>query len=150
MEDMPVEKLYIMKNEAFAAKNIGVLTEAAVSAIDPDLKTVTLAGGTVYPYDRLMLATGALPFVPEIKGMPMDGIFTLRTIEDAQRIKTWCRNKKNIVISGGGLLGIETANALRNFCENITIIDTNPFLLNRQLDSDGAQLLRKFLEEKGL
>mgnify|MGYP003591240915 CR=1 FL=1 len=149
-EDIPPEKLYILKNEAFAAKNIAVRLSSRVSAIDPAGKRIVMDGGETISYDRLLLATGSFPFMPPIQGLPVAGVFSLRTIEDADRIKLWCRGKKNIIISGAGLLGLETANALRSVCENITVIETAPYLLSRQLDADGAGLLREILEKKGL
>lgn len=149
-EDIPPEKLYIMKNEAFAAKNIAVRLSCRAASIDPAAKHVVLDSGEVLSYDRLLLATGSIPFIPPVQGLPLDGVFTLRSIEDADRIKRWCLGRKNIVISGAGLLGLETANALRAFCDNVTVIETAPYLLPRQLDADGAGLLREILERKGL
>jgi nitrite reductase (NADH) large subunit len=150
MEDIPPEKLYILRNEALAAKNIAVRLSTAVASVDAAAKNVVTAGGETLSYDKLLFAVGSSPFMPQIGGLPLDGVFTLRGIEDADRIKAWCRGKKNIVISGAGLLGLETANALRACCESITVIDLASCLLSRQLDPDGAGFLREILEKKGM
>ena len=149
-EDILAEKLYILRNEALAEKNIQVALSTKVAAVNAQTKTVTAELGKTFSYDKLLLAVGASPFVPPTEGMPLPGVFSLRDIEDADRIKTWCRGKKHIVISGGGLLGIETANALKGFCEKITVVEMASCLLSRQLDAEGGGLLRKFLEKKGL
>jgi nitrite reductase (NADH) large subunit len=150
MEDLPAEKLYILRNEALAAKKIGVRLSTRIDSVDPAVKTITTHDHEIISYDKLMLAVGSTPFLPPMEGMPMEGVFTLRDIEDADKIKAWCRGKKNIVISGAGLLGLETANAIRGLCEKITVIDMSSCLLSRQLDGDGAALLQGFLEKKGM
>ncbi len=85
-----------------------------------------------------------------MEGANLEGVFTLRSIDDADRIMDFCSGAKNIVIVGGGLLGLETANALMRFSKNITVVEYFSWLLPRQLDREGASILRVMLEKKGL
>lgn len=149
-EDMLPEKLFIYKDEFYESKKITISLDTLIESIDPAGCSVKDEKGKKYAYDRLLLALGASPFIPPVVDCSLKGVFSLRGIQDAERIKSYCRGKKNIVLSGGGLLGLETAYALKGYCDMITVVDMNACLLNRQLDSGGAALLRKSLEARGL
>jgi nitrite reductase (NADH) large subunit len=149
-EELSPEKLYIYKDEFFSSRQINQHLGQTITKIDTSNRSLTVDSGAAYQYDKLLFATGAAPFFPRIDNGQVDGVFTLRGIDDAQRIRTYCKGVRHIVISGAGLLGLETAHALSHYCENITVIETEGFLLNRQLDQAGAVLLLKLLEQKGL
>jgi len=101
-------------------------------------------------YDRLLLATGGRPFVPPCEGRDKDGVFTLRTLEDALAIKAYAQKVSTAVVIGGGLLGLETARALRTAGLGVTVVEFAPHLLPRQLDAEGAQVLQALLGAQGL
>lgn len=149
-EDMLPEKLFIYKDEFYESKKISISLDTRIRSIDPVRCSIQDDKGKESGYDRLLLAMGASPFIPPVVDCSLKGVFSLRGIQDAERIKYYCRGKKNIVLSGGGLLGLETAYALKGYCDMITVVDMNACLLNRQLDSGGAALLRKSLESRGL
>jgi NAD(P)H-nitrite reductase large subunit len=149
-EDLPREKLYIFKEEHFASKKIDLVLDTGISSIDSVKKRVRASSGREFQYDKLLLALGASPFVPPIENVTKDGVFTLRGIDSADRIKAWCKGEKQLLIAGGGLLGIETGCALRNLCDKVTVVELVKSLLPRQLDVDGGEFLRKILESKGL
>jgi nitrite reductase (NADH) large subunit len=149
-ENFPREKLFIYKEGFLESKKIEIRSNICVTEVRPEEKTVRDRAGNEFRFDRLLLAVGASPYIPEIENGYVEGVFTLRGIDDAEKIRTFCRGRKNIVISGGGLLGIETAFALREMCESVTVIDMVPRLLSRQLDDGGSSVIRKFLERQGL
>ncbi len=106
-------------------------------------------------YDRLLIATGGRPFVPPCEGTDKAGVFTLRTLDDALAIKAYAqqsseRKVSTALVIGGGLLGLETARALRTAGLDVTIVEFFPYLLPRQLDSEGAEVLQALLETQGL
>jgi nitrite reductase (NADH) large subunit len=111
-------------------------------------------------YDRLLLATGAQPFVPLFAGADKDGVFTLRTLDDARAIKAYAGDEsarsggfsrfRSAVVIGGGLLGLETARALLSLGLDVSVLECAPHLLPRQLDAEGAQVLQARLEAMGL
>lgn len=121
-----------------------------VEAIDPKARSVTVNGSAI-GYDRLVLANGASSFLPPLKGLPKEGVFTLRTLEDAKRIVAAAGSAKEAVIIGGGLLGLETARALATRFEGlrITVLEYAEHLLMRQLDHEGAMILQKWVEAGG-
>lgn len=125
------------------------LGEAAV-ALDPARHEVLLSSGKRLPYDRLLLATGAEPLRPNIPGLDLPGAFTLRSAADVERICTWAEGKRKAVVLGGGWLGLEAAYALRQFLEEVVVLDRGPWPLARQLDREAGITLAQLLREKGL
>jgi nitrite reductase (NADH) large subunit len=152
------QTLYFRPLAWYAAKGIQVHLGARVIALDLAGHRLTLADGSSIHYDRLLLATGAQPFVPPFVGTDKDGVFTLRTLDDARAMKAYASEVRNAVVIGGGLLGLETARALLSLglrepsAERlgITVIENAPHLLPRQLDAEGAQVLQARLEAMGL
>jgi len=88
--------------------------------------------------------------VPPIKGTEKKGVFTLRSVQDSRDIRAHAQNKKQAVLIGGGLLGLETANALRKMGLQCKVVEFFPRLLPRQLDIEGAGQLQKIMEGMGL
>jgi nitrite reductase (NADH) large subunit len=117
-----------------------------VKSIQPESQTITLASGEVVAFDRLLLATGSLPFVPPIKGADKNGVRTWRTLEDTLELEKAALTCQDVVVIGGGLLGLEAARGLKSFCGKITVLEFFPRLLPKQLDAEGAQLLQDFVE----
>ncbi len=106
------------------------------------------AGGHAYSFDRLLIATGSKCFIPPFKGADLAGVFTLHSIGDARRIKERARNCRSAVIIGCGVLGLELAAALTKFGIQVSLIESAPRMLPRQLDNAGANVLKNLLEEK--
>jgi ferredoxin-nitrate reductase len=121
-----------------------------IKHISKETKTVTDSRGIVYNYDILILATGSRAFV--LKDMPaLDGIFTMRSRTDADKFKAHIdKTNKEVVIIGGGLLGIELATSVSETGAKVTIIQRISRLMGRQLDSMGSQLLHEELISKGI
>ncbi len=125
------------------------LGEAAVG-LDLARREVVLASGRRLPFTRLLLATGAEPLRPPIPGVDLPGVFTLRTAADVERIRTWAEGRRRAVVLGGGWLGLEAANALRRFLEEVVVLARGPWPLSRQLDREAGQILGALLRDKGL
>jgi nitrite reductase (NADH) large subunit len=96
-----------------------------------------------------LLATGSHSFLPPVPGNDRDGVFTLRNIADARRIRAFCREGQRAVLIGGGLLGLETGQALLKRGLKVTVAEMFPRLLPRQLDDKGAARLQGLLAERG-
>jgi nitrite reductase (NADH) large subunit len=106
-------------------------------------------------YDRLLLAVGSNPFQPPIEGMEKEGVFTLRTIDDAQAImdraqKCLAADQKETAVIGGGLLGLECANSLAALGLEVTVLQHGPWPLHRQIDEQGAAVLEEQLGQLGI
>ena len=122
-----------------------------VDKIDTAGKKV-LAGGQWYEYDALVVATGAKAFVPPFKGLPKQGVFTIRNLDDAKAVKALIPKIKSVVIVGGGLLGLESARAISvaRAGVSVKVLEKANYLLSRQLDEEGGNLLRALVEEMGV
>ncbi|WOX04685.1 nitrite reductase large subunit NirB [Microbulbifer pacificus] len=125
------------------------LNDAAVS-IDREAKIVTSASGAAEAYDHLVLATGSYPFVPPIPGHQHEKCFVYRTLEDLDKIQAAARHGKIGVVVGGGLLGLEAANALKQLGLEAHVVEFAPGLMSVQLDEGGSKLLREKIEELGV
>jgi nitrite reductase (NADH) large subunit len=146
-----VESQLIAKKKAwYDEKKILLKLNSRVSEADPGAKHVMAADGVTFSYDRLLLANGSHPFIPPIKGSDMQGVFAIHTVHDVRQIAQAVEKIKNVVLIGGGLLGLEAASALHTLGKNITVIEFFPRLLPRQLDTEGASKLQHFFENMNL
>ncbi|MEM9088722.1 MAG: nitrite reductase large subunit NirB [Cyanobacteria bacterium P01_F01_bin.53] len=117
-----------------------------VAEIDREQQRVISANGVEIAYDRLVLATGSYPFVPPIKGNDATGTFVYRTIEDLDAIKAYAEKSRVGVVVGGGLLGLECANALKSLGLETHVVEFAPRLMPQQLDEAGGELLKEKIE----
>jgi len=149
--------LYFRPLDWYAGRGIQLHLGARVTGLDPvgHRLYVEVSGGRPasarsVEYDRLLLTTGGRPFVPPCEGVDKDGVFTLRTLDDALAIKACAQEASRAIVIGGGLLGLETARALHTTGLKVTVIEFFPYLLPRQLDAQGAEVLQSLLEAQGL
>ncbi len=142
------EKIVIRGPEYYKKLDIQLFRGVTVESIDPAARTVTTRAGAD-SYDKLVLASGATSFLPPVEGCRSGCVFTLRTIADADRILARCAPGKRALVIGGGLLGIETAASLAKRGLSVSVVEVFDRLLPRQLDADGAALLRAMLERQG-
>ena len=122
----------------------------AVASIDRENKTVTTDSGREFGYDKLVLATGSYPFVPPVKGNDLEPCLVYRTIDDLGMIKAEAENSKVGVVVGGGLLGLECANAVKNLGLETHVVEFAPGLMGVQLDAGGSAMLRRKIEALGV
>lgn len=119
-------------------------------AINRRQRRVTTASGKQIAYDRLVLATGSLPFRIPVPGHDLQNVLTFRDINDVNAMLALSAHKRHAAVIGGGLLGLEAANGLRKQGMDVTVVHAADFLLNRQLDATAANLLQDTLEANGI
>jgi len=141
--------LSLVENDFFASNGITVHLGDSVVAIDREQQTVTSQKGLSLPYDKVVLATGSYPFVPPIPGNDRPGCFVYRTIEDLEAIVAASESATTGAVIGGGLLGLEAANALTQLGLQTHVIEFAPRLMAIQVDDTGAGLLRSKIEARG-
>ena len=139
----------------FQMLKLNLKPETKVTAINTKEKTVTAvdkAGVTeTLPYDSLVIATGADAFMPPIKGKEKQGILSLRTVEDGEKIRLAVQNgAKSAVIMGAGLIGLEAGVGLIEKGLKVTIVEMLPQILPQMLDADMAKIVQEHLQEKGM
>lgn len=148
------DKLVAFPPSFFQMMKLNLMLETTATNIDTENKTVTIQNNTgaqrTLQYDRLIIATGAYPFVPPIKGREKQGVFVLRTIEDGKKIDQAIENSKSAVVIGAGLIGLETAVAFIERGLKTTVVELLPQVLPAMLDADMAKMVQNMLEEKGM
>jgi nitrite reductase (NADH) large subunit len=143
-------EVYMFSGEWYEKKGIMVQLNEKALSIDVDRKELMLEGGSRVNYDKLLLANGGHSFVPPIKGVEKTGVFTLRTIKDALNIKEFTKKTKKVIVIGGGLLGLEFASSLRKLGQQVRVVELFSRLLPRQLDPDGATILKNRIASRGI
>ena len=147
---IPMDKLLRRDLTWYKGRGINVNLGRRVASIDPGAKGITLEDGTAVSYDKLLISTGGLPFVPPIEGTDKGCIYTWRTLADTLELSEVAQQCGQTLVLGGGLLGLEAARGLLGFCSEVTVLEYFPRLLPRQLDVEGATLLQRFVESLGL
>ena len=123
--------------------------DAAVE-IDREAKKVMSAAGVAVSYDVLVLATGSYPFVPPLAGSDLPGCFVYRTIDNLEAIRTYADDRTVGVVIGGGLLGLEAANALRSLGLATHVVEFAERLMPLQVDEGGGAALRRRIAALGV
>ena len=121
-----------------------------VTRIDRARRVVIADDGSEEAYDRLLLATGSNPFILPVPGKDLEGVIAYRDIADTQTMIETAATHRHAVVIGGGLLGLEAANGLRQRGMEVTVVHLSPWLLERQLDKVAGKLLQRALEERGI
>ena len=131
---------------------VEVRTEMEAVAVDAAAKTVTFANGEVVSYDKLVIATGAAPFVPNVPGTNLPGVFTMRTPDDAIGLRSYVDENKcrSAVVVGGGFIGLEIAENLLAKGLKVTVVDMASQIMPNLFDAEVAGYLRRQLQGKGI
>jgi len=141
---------FTLHDGAWYEKNhIEVHLSTEITDVRPAEKIVAASDGKIYTYDRLLLATGSHAVVPRMPGNGLEGVFTLHTAADAEAMIRWVEKAKDLIVIGGGILGIEAGNGLRKRGMQVAVVGRNKRLLPKQMDAAGAVFLRRRLEEMG-
>ena len=129
-----------------------VKTEMEAVSLDAAAKTVTFANGEVVSYDKLVIATGAAPFVPNVPGTQLPGVFTVRTPDDAIGLRAYVDENKcrNAVVVGGGFIGLEIAENLLAKGLKVTVVDMASQVMPNLFDAEVADYIRRQLQAKGI
>ncbi|MES2074029.1 MAG: nitrite reductase large subunit NirB [Pseudomonadota bacterium] len=144
------EQLSLVPQGFFERGNLLLKLKTRAVSIDRDAKTVTVRSGEVLEYDKLVMATGSFPFVPQLPGKDRKDCFVYRTIEDLERMLECGKRSKTGVVIGGGLLGLECAKALRDMNLATHVVEFSPRLMAVQVDDAGARVLRQKIEDLGV
>jgi nitrite reductase [NAD(P)H], large subunit len=139
--------LMLTSEDYYRSNGVNYVLNEQVVDIQPENNCVITASGRKETYDKLVLATGSYPFVPPLPGKDQPHCLVYRTIEDLEAITASAAVSKVGVVVGGGLLGLEAANALKNLGLDTHVVEFAPRLMAVQLDEGGGQVLRKKIEK---
>lgn len=149
-DDRNADSLSLVEEDFFAKNGIELRLMQQVVDIDRESRVVRTASGHETHWDTLVLATGSYPFVPPVPGRELAGCFVYRTLDDLDNIAAHAANARRGVVIGGGLLGLEAANALKQLGLETDVVEFAPNLMAVQLDNDGAAMLRRKIEALGV
>lgn len=146
----PEEWIPLRPEEFYARNEIDLQLRASAARIDVAARTVTTADGRAFPFERLLLATGAEPVRLPIPGADRSHVFTLRSLADSRAIIERARAAKSAVVLGSGFIGLETAAALRERGLPVHVVSLDERPLERVLGSDLGDLVRALHEGHGV
>lgn len=144
--DKTANDLALTSEQNYHSSGINFQLNCQVTSINPKQQLVTTNHGENISYDKLVLATGSYPFVPPIPGKDQPHIHVYRTLQDLDSIKDSAEQSKTGVVIGGGLLGLEAANALLHLKLDTHVVEFASQLMPVQLDKHGGKLLREKIE----
>jgi nitrite reductase (NADH) large subunit len=148
--EQTLDEIVLNPLDWYAEHGITLHTGKAITRIDRVKRVVEAADGTTAAYDRLLLATGSLPFILPIPGKDLPGVIGYRDIADTQAMIDAAAQYRHAVVIGGGLLGLEAANGLARRGMQVTVVHLMPWLMERQLDETAGRLLQQSLAQRGI
>ncbi|BBI60039.1 NAD(P)/FAD-dependent oxidoreductase [Vreelandella sulfidaeris] len=150
--EMQQDALTLRDAQWYAAQNVTLILGEKVESLQRDRRTVITDTGRTLHYDRLVIATGSRPALPDIPGIELAGVHGFRDLQDAGALTDIAQQGGDAVVIGGGLLGLEAAEGLRKRGSDISVsvLQRSERLMNRQLDTTAAHLLENELSQRGL
>lgn len=147
-KEISEEMMYIRDKDFYPETGIDFQV-GYVKRVDAESKSVLLDSGEKVAYDKLLIATGSSPFNPSLEGSDVEGIFELRTIDDAKAVAQYAPKVKAAVVMGAGLVGLKGAHGLHELGINVTIVGSAPQVLRHSIDEESAGILTGLLEKEG-
>lgn len=144
------EEIIIHGDGWYIANNITLYKGHKIVAIDRTARTVTSDHGVTEPYDKLVIATGSVPFIIPVPGHNLPGVLTYRDLDDVRAMMLAAQSRAKAVVIGGGLLGLEAAAGLNAQGMDVTVLHVMPTLMERQLDPAAGYLLQRAVEQRGI
>lgn len=140
-------RFFIKPESFYEAERIALRLDAEVTALELAERRLRLADGSIAEFDRLILATGARPFVPPVPGLSGDKVAVLREFSDLERLRKLldAGSLRRVVVLGGGVLGLELAASLLERKVEVTVVETFPTLMPRNLDPEAGKLVMAHL-----
>jgi nitrite reductase (NADH) large subunit len=148
--EQTIDQIILNPLSWYEENGITLHTGKKVAKIDRIKRCVIADDGTTAEYDRLLLATGSNPFILPVPGKDLPGVISYRDIADTQAMIDAAAKYQHAVVIGGGLLGLEAANGLKQRGMDVTVVHIMPWLMERQLDDAAGKLLQGSLEQRGI
>lgn len=146
-----VQKMKYRKEEFYKENKINFLKDVEVVKIDKELNKVLLSNGKEESYDKLMIATGSVPFVPHFLGIEtVKKAHTFYTLDDALELEKELNEDKKVLIVGAGLIGLKCAEGILEKVKEVTVTDISNKILSSILDDESSLQVKDFLQKKGI
>lgn len=152
-EDISEEALFFKGGLEFYEKhNVEVFWETPIIEIDANIKIIKTNNQEIYKYDKCLIGVGTYSFIPPIQGVNLDGVFTAKSLGDVYKIKNYLKTHyvKDVIIIGGGPIGIEDAQTLLHMGFSVSVIEIFDRILPKMLDNQMAYIYQQALEKEGI
>jgi NADPH-dependent 2,4-dienoyl-CoA reductase/sulfur reductase-like enzyme len=146
----PAEKTYYESVQWYGEQNITLLLDCQVERLDAQAKTVTLAGGEEWSFDKALLATGGRPVKLDLPGIELPGVHYFRTLADAVTVSDKVAPGNSVAIIGGGFIGLELASSLTQRGAKVSVIDGGPHIWSRFADETLAGFFTRYCQDRGV
>ncbi|GFM33809.1 NAD(P)/FAD-dependent oxidoreductase [Desulfovibrio subterraneus] len=145
-----LDRMSLRPDGYYEKNNVELKLGSRVVGLDTGSKTLALSNGESVSYDKLLLATGGVPFMPPIKGLEGPGIYNFTTLAHAEILLDIAQNIRNVVVIGGGLIGLKAAEGLFDNGLKVTIVELGPRVLSAAFDDVAGKMVSRRLETEGL
>jgi NAD(P)H-nitrite reductase large subunit len=146
---IPEERMYLRPRDFYRSLNVDTFLGQEAVGLNPTEHEVTLADGATLGYERLLLAVGGTPIVPDLPGADLEGIYSFTRYDDLAHVREYIERHgvKQVVIVGGGMIGVKVAEATSALGLETTLVELQDRILSLALDETGSQLARRALEQ---
>ena len=148
--DLSEDSILLQKKGWYEENNIDLLVNKKVVNIDTENKSVLLCNGKKLNYDKLLLANGARNNIPRIDGIGLEGVYTIRNLEQALEIKSKLSNCSKVISIGGGIQGLEIAWILHQYGKKVQVVEIQSRLMYNLLDEEAGKMLKSIVEAQGI
>lgn len=149
--EMTLDRILLRPNSFYEEKSIELLNNTLIETIDAGQQTVTLSNGDVLSYDKLVLATGARPrTLPKAIGGELNGVLTMRTLDDADRMAPELQEGRHLLVIGGGYIGLEAAAVARKLGLDVTVVEAADRILKRVASPETSNYFRNLHMQNGV
>lgn len=146
-----ISEPHVLTGDAGYFAGLGVQSVSGqVESVDPAARRVALADGTSYPFDTLLIATGSSAQRPSIDGIDHDGVHTFWTLDDAKQVMAKAQGTPRAVLIGAGFIGFIVLNAMAKLGWDLSVVETEAWVLPRMLDAQGAEAVEGWLTERSV
>ena len=150
MAELDEDQIAIQDEKWYEEQNIVQVLGKKVASVDTGEKEVSLEDGTRLKYTKLIYALGAECFIPPIPGSEKEAVVAIRRLEDTKKVAELLPSVKNVVVIGGGVLGLEAAWEMKKAKCSVTVLEIAPVLMGRQLDEPAGGLLKEIGQDCGI
>ena len=148
--ELDAKEILVEPEAWYQENNIHLLLEKEVTGIHTDKKEITLSDGTALKYTKLIYALGSECFVPPIPGTDKPEVVVIRRMSDIEKIEAMLDRVQNVVVIGGGVLGLEAAWELKKARKQVVVLEAAPQIMGRQLDEGASQMLTDISRSNGI
>jgi len=144
------ENMLYRPPEFYQDNKVELILGHKVVGLDVESKHFILDDETKGKYDKLLIATGGRPFIPPMEGTQLKGVHTFYTLDDALAVMKLAKRINNVVVVGGGLIGLKAAESLKERNINVTVVELAPIIMGTALDEEASKIIEQHIREIGI